>query len=74
VKRPFGVIFSAILLFLGSLFQLLMAVLMAFSGAWWERFPRLVCTAQPRPRRFPVDAGFMYGLSAFFVALAVWES
>jgi hypothetical protein len=73
VKRPFGVIFSAILLFLGSLFQLLMAVLMAFSGALVGKIPPAglhgATAPPPIPGWMPV---FMYGLSAFFVALAVW--
>ena len=74
MKRPFGVIFSAILLILGSLFQLLMALGMAFSGAISQKqirsggFPGTTAAA-PLPDWMPV---FMYAICVFFVALAVW--
>jgi hypothetical protein len=74
VKRPFGVSFSAVLLILGSLFQLLMAVGMAFSGVVLRTqihsggFPGATAAA-PMPDWMPV---FMYALGVFFVGLAAW--
>jgi hypothetical protein len=74
VKRPFGVSFSAVLLILGSLFQLLMAVGMAFSGVILRTqihsggFPGSTAAA-PMPDWMPV---FMYALCVFFIALAAW--
>jgi hypothetical protein len=73
VKRPFGVTFSAILLFLGSSFQLLMAFLTALSGAVVGKIPSAglhgATAPPPIPAWMPV---VMYALSAFFVALSVW--
>jgi hypothetical protein len=74
MKRPFGVVFSAIVLLLGSLFQFLMAVVMALSGAIMPRgtaaggFPGAPPTA-PMPAWMPI---YMYCLSAFCVGLGVW--
>ena len=74
MKRPFGVVFSAIILILGSLFQLLMAAAMAFSGALFQTqlhsggLPG-ASPVVPLPGWMPV---FMYVLCAFFVALAAW--
>ncbi|MGD0680462.1 MAG: hypothetical protein ABR990_00315 [Terracidiphilus sp.] len=67
-------IFSAILLILGSLFQLLMALGMALSGIILQKqirsggFPGST-TAPPLPGWMPA---FMYAIGVFFVALAVW--
>lgn len=74
MKRPFGVVFSAILLILGSLFQLLMALAMAFSGIILQKQIRSgglpgATTAAPMPDWMPV---FIYAISVFIVALAVW--
>jgi uncharacterized membrane protein (DUF2068 family) len=74
MKRPFGVIFSAILLILGSLFQLLLAFGMAFSGAIFQKQIRSgglpgTTAAPPLPGWMPV---FMYAIGVFFIALAVW--
>ncbi|MGD0294241.1 MAG: hypothetical protein ABSB30_10325 [Terracidiphilus sp.] len=74
MKRPVGVVFSAIVLILGSLFQLLMALGMAFSGAISQKqihsggFPGATAAA-PLPGWMPV---FMYAICVFFVALSVW--
>jgi len=74
VKRPFGVSFSAVLLILGSLFQLLMALGMGFSGAISHKqiggggVPGATAAA-PLPGWMPV---FMYALGVFFIALAAW--
>jgi hypothetical protein len=74
MKRPFGVIFSAILLILGSLIQLLMAFGMALSGAITQQrlhsggFPGAT-DAAPMPDWMPV---FMYVICVFFIALTAW--
>jgi hypothetical protein len=74
VKRPFGVVFSAILLILGSLFQLLMALGMAFSGFILQTqihsggLPPSTA-APPLPGLMP---GYIYAVCIFFVALSVW--
>jgi hypothetical protein len=68
MKRPFGVVFSAILLLLGSLFQLPIALLMAFSGVLLRK--QIVSGgAGPLPTWIPA---YMYALCGFFIALAVW--
>lgn len=74
MKRPLGVILSAVLLILGSLFQLLMALGMAFSGAVTQSQIHTggiaaAPAAASLPGWMPV---FMYVLCAFFVALAAW--
>lgn len=74
MKRPFGVVFSAIILILGSLFQLLMALAMAFSGIILQKQIRSgelpgSTAATPVPDWMPV---FIYVICAFIVALAVW--
>jgi hypothetical protein len=74
MKRPFGVIFSAILLILGSLVQLLMAIGMAFSGAVFQNQIRSgglpgATASPPLPGWMPA---FIYAIGVFFVALAVW--
>jgi uncharacterized membrane protein (DUF2068 family) len=74
MKRLPGVIFSAILLVLGSLFQLLIAVCMGLGAAVEQKLVRSgghlgAGAAAPFPAWMPV---FTYGLSAFFVALGVW--
>lgn len=74
MKRPFGVIFSAVLLILGSLFQLLMALCMAFSGAISHKQIGAggvagATAAVPLPGWMPV---FMYALCVFFIGLAAW--
>jgi uncharacterized membrane protein (DUF2068 family) len=74
MKRPVGVVFSAIVLLLGSLLQFLMACGMALSGAIMPRgtvaggFPGAPPTA-PMPAWMPI---YMYCLSVFFVGLGVW--
>ncbi|MDR3739865.1 MAG: hypothetical protein P4L40_12700, partial [Terracidiphilus sp.] len=68
MKRLPGVIVAAIVLILGSLFQLLLAVCMAFAGAVEHSSPD-AAPATSIPTWMPV---FMYGLCAFFVALAAW--
>jgi len=74
MKRPFGVIFSAILLILGTFFQLLMALVMALAGAITQKqlhsggFPGATAAA-PMPDWMPM---FMYAIGVFFIALAVW--
>ncbi|MFZ1084384.1 MAG: hypothetical protein WAN35_05425 [Terracidiphilus sp.] len=74
MKRPLGVVFSAVLLILGSLFLLLIALGMAFSGAVTQSqiqsggLPGAPATP-PLPSWMPI---FMYVFCAFFVALAAW--
>jgi hypothetical protein len=74
VKRPLGVVLSAVVLLLGSLFELLLAFGMAFAGVFLHKqivsggLPNGTATA-PMPGWMP---GFLYGICAFFVALAVW--
>jgi len=74
VKRPIGVIFSAILLVLGSLLQLLAALGMALTGAYIHqqatsgRLPGAT-TAPPMPGWMPI---FILAFCVFLVALAVW--
>ncbi len=73
MKRPFGVPFSAVLLLLGSLFQLVMALMMAFTGVFLGR--QMASGAMPpgpaaqMPGWMPI---YMFGLCGFFVALAMW--
>jgi uncharacterized membrane protein (DUF2068 family) len=74
MKRPFGLVFSAIILLIGSLFQFLMAGVMALSGAAMPKgtatggFPGAPPTA-PMPAWIPV---YMYCLSVFVICLGVW--
>jgi cell division protein FtsL len=74
MKRPFGVVFSAIVLLLLSLLQLLMAFGMAVSGAILPMHPAAhglpgAPPPPPMPNWMPI---FMYVLCAFFAALAAW--
>lgn len=74
MKRPLGVILSAVLLLLGSLFELLLAFGMVLAGVYLHKqigsggLPEAPATALP-PAWMPA---FLYGICAFFVALAVW--
>lgn len=74
MRRPAGLVFSAVALMLLSMFQVVMALLMAFSGMVQANH-RLATTTPsghivpPAPSWMPF---FSYGLSAFFVALAAW--
>lgn len=74
MKRPIGVNFSAVLLLLGSLFQLLMAFVMALSGAFLPLQTGSggvpgASAATPMP---PWMSTFMYVISVFCLTLAVW--
>lgn len=75
MKRPPGVVFSAVLLLLGSLFQLVIAFGMGLSGAFLPRsaggrgLSGGAYAAGPMPSWMPM---FMYVLCAFFIALALW--
>jgi hypothetical protein len=74
MKRPGGVVFSAVLLLLGSLLQLLMAVMMAFTGVFLGKAisagrPPAGPAPVPMPSWIPV---YMFALCLFFVALALW--
>lgn len=74
MKRPFGVVFSAVLLLLLSLFQLLIGGMMAFSGALMRKQIASgglhgMPAGAPMPTWMPI---YMYALCAFFIALAVW--
>jgi uncharacterized membrane protein (DUF2068 family) len=74
MKRFPGIIISAIVLLLGSLFQLLMAVLMGLGGILEQRQIQFGghlsgVTAAPTPAWLPI---FTYVLSALFVSLAAW--
>jgi uncharacterized membrane protein (DUF2068 family) len=74
VKRPIGVVVSAVLLVLISLFQLLMAFLMAFAGLVHpNRNPALAHPDATAAIPFqPWMLIFLFGLCASFLALAVW--
>ena len=74
MKRLPGVIFSAIILLLVSLLQLLMALAMGIGGAVEQSQIRSgvhpgVAAAPPIPTWMPI---FLYGLCVVFAALAVW--
>ena len=74
MKRLPGVIVSAIFLLLGSMFQLLLAFGMALAGVIVHSQVASGLhpgkgPATPVPAWMPI---FMYGMCAFFVALAVW--
>ncbi len=72
MKRPVGVVVSAVLLLLGSLFQVFMALGMALSGAvapMQTASATLPGGAAPSPAWMPA---FMYVLSVFCLALAAW--
>ena len=70
VKRPVGIIVAAVLLLFGSLFQLLMAAVMALSGAFMPTAAIAGGTAGA-----PMTGllhGFTFAMSALFLALAGW--
>jgi len=74
VKRPSGVTVSAVLLVLGSLFQLLLAALMALGGVLLQKQiatggPAAVTGATPMPGWMPI---FEFAMVAIFIALALW--
>src|SRR5579863_5479249 len=74
MKRLPGVIFSAVLLALGSLFQILMAVMMVFAGVVTKTQTHSTAglsttPTPPTPAWMPL---FMDGIGVFFVLLAVW--
>lgn len=74
MKRPIGVVLSAVLILLGSLFELLLAFSMVLAGVYLHKqigsggLPNVPATALP-PAWMPA---FLYGICAFFIALAVW--
>ncbi len=74
MKRPSGVVFSAVLFILGSLFQLLMALGMALSGTLSQS--QISSGGIPgAPAAAPMPGwilGFMYAICVFFIALAAW--
>lgn len=74
MKRPSGVIVSAIVLVVGSLFQLLFAALTSLSGILLQNQIGSGAMAgapgaAPMPPWMPI---FMYAMVAFLVALAAW--
>ncbi len=74
MNRPFGVVFSAIILLLLSLLQLLLAFGTAVSGAVlpMHSAARSLPGAPPPPPMPTWLPIFMYVLCAFFLALAAW--
>lgn len=70
MKRPFGVVFAAVVLLLGSLLQLLMAAAMAFTGVFLPM--QSASSASPAAPMPPWMSTFMYAVGVFFLALAVW--
>jgi len=68
VKRPVGVVVAAILLLVGSLFQLLMALCMALS-ALVSGAQMSFGTGATTPTWMPL---FMYTICGFFIGLAAW--
>jgi hypothetical protein len=74
MKRPFGVILSAVLLFMGTLLQLLLAAGMVLAGAYLPmQAPSggVPGTTEPTPMASMMH-GFMYVCGAFLVAMALW--
>jgi hypothetical protein len=72
MKRPFGVVFSAILLLLGSLLQLPFALLMAFTGVFLHK---QIASGGLRGSPGPIPSwmpAYMFALCGFFIALALW--
>ena len=76
MKLTFGIIFSGVLLLLGALIQLLLALGMAFTGA----FLHIQIASGKLPGSSPASApvlGWMpivlYAFCAVFIAVAVWE-
>ncbi len=65
MKRPVGLILSAIVLSLAALFLLLLTALMAFAGVFAGHHPAVA--ASPHFLTY-----FMLAISAFYAALAVW--
>ncbi len=65
MKRPIGLVLSAIVLSLSALFLLLMTALMAVAGIFSGRQP----TIQPAPH---ILIYFMLAISLFYAALSVW--
>lgn len=70
MKRPFGVVLSSVLLILGSLLQLLFALLMALSGVYVQhQMQPGEGSAAPLPAWMPA---FICIFSAAFLLLATW--
>ncbi|MGD0831039.1 MAG: hypothetical protein ABR907_08865 [Terracidiphilus sp.] len=74
MKRPTGIILSAVILLLASLFQLLMAMCMAFAAVMERKGMgagglTVAPSAPPTPSWM---AALMYVMCAFCVALAAW--
>jgi hypothetical protein len=74
MKRPFGLVFSAVILLLLSLFQLLMAFGMAVGGAVlpMQAAAHSLPGAPAPPPIPPWMHLFLYGICVFFLALAAW--
>lgn len=70
MKRPAGVVASAVILALLSLFQIAMALMMALAGSLGNK-PDLAAArpGAPPPPWMPL---FLYALGIFFLALAAW--
>ena len=71
MKRPGGLIAAAVLLLLGSLYLLLMAAVMALSGAFMPMAAVAGGTASAAPMPGWMH-GFMFAISAVCLALAAW--
>jgi hypothetical protein len=65
MKRPIGLILSAIVLSLAALFLLLMTALMAFAGIFAKHQPSIAAATH-------FVTYFMLAFSGFYAALAVW--
>ena len=65
MRRPIGLILSAIVLSLAALFLLLMTALMAFGGFFTAHQPSSVMAPH-------LVMYFMFAFSAIYAALAVW--
>ncbi len=65
MRRPVGLILSAITLSLAALFLLLLTALMAFAGIFSRNQPSIAFTPH-------LLMGLMLALSVFYAALAVW--
>lgn len=73
MKRPAGVVVSAIVLILGSLFDLLIAALMVFAATLAHRQTTSgAVAASAYGPMAPWMPTFFYGIAAFMVLLTVW--
>ncbi|MCU1249087.1 MAG: hypothetical protein JWQ49_2116 [Edaphobacter sp.] len=71
MKRPIGLLLSAIVLSLAALFFVLMAVFMVFSGIFADHHPPIAATTPVTPHFFIY---LMLAVAVFYATLAVWTT